>query len=383
MRSALAAGLLALGPLCAAAADEAESVPPAWKLSGYYKNLLTRSRTVFPAGEPYTADLNRLRLKIEGKPAANLAIDLQYDNEVLLGSYLRTAQFRLQKALPPPTYWSAQDTYADRSGFHGQHRLYRAALTWSQGTTDVRIGRQRVAWGTGRFFSPLEILKPVNPITLERGERIGVDALLVEHKVDALSRFGAVYAPQHDPGRSSAAALWHGNHRGVDYSLVAGRFGRQDVVGVDFAGQIGQAGIRAEATHTRRPTGSGYTRILVGLDYAFANTLSLSGELYRDGSGARDLPAYDFAALFAGRVQNLGRRYAAAHAGYEITPLLKANTDLVANLGDSSHYLSPSLTYSVRSNLDATLGIQFFRGRAGTEYGTFRDVVFAQLVWFF
>jgi len=383
MRRAVGLAVLGLWSAWAGAAEEAGPGTAAWKFSGYYKNLLTRSETVFPAGAPYTADLNRLRLKIEGQPAANLAIDLQYDNEVLLGSYLRAAQFELQKALPRQTYWRAQSTYEDRSDFHGRHRLYRAVLTWSQGATDIRIGRQRIAWGTGRFFSPLDILNPVNPITLERGERIGVDALLVEYKIDALSRVGAVYAPQHQSRWSSAAALWHGNHRGVDYSVVAGRFGQQDVVGADFAGQIGQAGIRAEATHTRRPTGPGYTRVLVGVDYAFANTLTLSGELYRDGSGARDPPVYDFPALFSGRVQNLGRRYAAAHAGYDITPLLKANVDLVANLGDRSFYFSPSLTWSIRPDIDATLGVQVFRGRAGTEYGAFKDGAFAQLVLFF
>lgn len=383
MRSSAGLILLALWPLCAAAADEGEPAPPAWKLSGYYKNLLTRSETVFPAGESYTADLNRLRLKIEGKPAANLAVDLQYDNEVLLGSYLGTAQFQLQKQLSAPTYWSAHATYADRSTYYGQHRLYRAAVTWSRGATDVRIGRQRIAWGTGRFFSPLDILNPFSPITLERGERVGVDALLVEHKIDSLSRVSAVYAPQHDASRSSMAALWHGNRRGTDFSVVAGRFGQQKVVGVDLAGQIGQAGIRGELTHSRRPTGTGSTRVLMGVDYAFANTLSLSGELYRDGSGARDPLAYDFAALLTGRVQNLGRRYAASHMGYEITPLLKTSAELVANVDDRSYYFSPSLTYSVRTNLDATLGLQVFRGRAGSEYGALRDVIFAHLLWFF
>jgi hypothetical protein len=378
-------GLLLLTPwaLCAAATDQAEPTPSEWKFSGYYKNLLTQSETVFPSGERYTADLNRLRLKLEGKPAANLTVDLQYDNEILLGSYLQTAQFQLQKTLQAPTYWNAQAIYSDQSGLFAQHRLYRAALTWSQGATDVRVGRQRIAWGTGRFFSPLDILNPFSPITLERAERVGVDALLVEHKLDALSRVSAVYAPQHDASRSSAAALWHGNHAGTDYSVVAGRFGQQQVVGADLAGQVGQAGIRAEATHARRLIGAGYTRILIGLDYAFANTLILSGELYRDGSGARNRPGYDFAALFAGRVQNLGRRYVAAHASYELTPLLKTSVDLVSNLDDRSYYFSPSLTYSVRNNLDATLGAQLFRGSATTEYGAFKDVIFAQLLWFF
>ncbi len=382
MRRIAAAFLLGLSPMFAQTAEDAAPVP-AWNFSGYYKILLTRSETVFPAGEHYTADLNRLRLKIEGKPSEHLALDLQYDNELLLGDYLHTAQFQLQKSLPAPTYWNARTTYADKENYFGQHQLYRAALTWSRDATDVRIGRQRIAWGTGRFFSPLDILNPFSPITLERGERIGVDALLVEHKLDALSRVSAVYAPQHEGALSSAAAQWHRNCRGFDYSVVVGRFAQRNVVGFDLAGQIGQAGVRSELTRTRSPSGPVYTRALIGVDYAFANTFSLSGELYRDGAGASDSQRYDFAALFAGRIQNVGQRYSAAHAGYDITPLLKTNIDFISNLDDRSHYLSPSLTWSIKANLDATVGVQLFRGRAGSEYGALKDVAFAQLQWLF
>lgn len=381
MRSPAIPVLSLLWPLCGAAADDAAATA-AWKFSGYYKNLLTASETVFPAGERYSADLNRLRLKLEGRPTAQLAIDLQYDNELLLGSYLGTAQFQQQKDVAPDSYWKAQASYADRSGYYGQHRLYRAALTWTQGPTDVRIGRQRIAWGTGRFFSPLDILNPFSPIALERGERLGVDALLVEHKVDSLSRASAVYAPQHDAARSSAAAFWHSNFRGFDYSLVAGRFGQQKVVGADLAGQMGQAGVRAEITHSRR-AGIRSTRVLIGLDYAFANTLTLTGELYYDGAGSRDQLRYDFLSLLAGRIQNVGRRYAAAHAGYEITPLLKSSVDTVINLGDRSYYLSPRLVWSMRADLEATVGLQLFRGGATSEFGRLKDMAFAQLQWFF
>ncbi|MCW5637009.1 MAG: hypothetical protein KIT17_27010, partial [Rubrivivax sp.] len=92
---------------------------------------------------------------------------------------------------------------------------------------------------------------------------------------------------------------------------------------------------------------------------------------------------YDFTALFAGRAQTLGRRYVGLHAGVEITPLLKWNTDLVVNLGDGSRYLAPSLTWSMRTDLEMAMGAQLFAGRGGSEYGTFNDLVFVLLQWYF
>jgi hypothetical protein len=119
------------------------------------------------------------------------------------------------------------------------------------------------------------------------------------------------------------------------------------------------------------------------MDYAFPNTLILTGELYYNGAGATDPAAYDFASLFAGRIQNVGRRYFGGYASYEITPLVKSVNYLVVNLADHSRYFSPTVVISLKQNLDLTLGIQLFRGSPGSEYARFNDVYYMQIQWFF
>jgi hypothetical protein len=353
------------------------------KMSGYYKNLLSRSETILPAGQRYNLDLNRLRIEIGGKVSESIAIDFQYDNEILLGSYIRTPQFALQKDRPPDQYWDLESNYAESSSWYGQQSLYRGTVTFSRGSTDVRLGRQRVAWGTGRFWSPVDLLNPLNPVALEREERPGVDAVLAEHKLGPLSRISAVYAPRHESGESSAALNWHSNAAGIDYSLIAGRFRGERVVGADLASQWGGAGIRGELTHNRPDGGAPYSRAVAAMDYAFPNTLILTGELYYNGAGATDPAAYDFASLFAGRIQNVGRRYFGGYASYEITPLVKSVNYLVVNLADHSRYFSPTVVISLKQNLDLTLGIQLFRGSPGSEYARFNDVYYMQIQWFF
>jgi hypothetical protein len=353
------------------------------KLSGYYKNLLVSSETVSPAGQRYTLDLNRLRLELKGELAERIALDLQYDNEVLLGNYRRTGQFAIEKDRRPDQYWDLDGNYAEAGSWYGRQRLYRASVTLSSGDTDLRLGRQRIAWGTGRFWSPLDLLNPINPIALEREERLGIDAVLAEHKLGPLSRISAVYAPRHESGESSAALSWHGNVEGIDYSLIGGRFRRERVAGADVATQWGGIGLRAELTHNRRETGPDYQRAVLAADYAFPNTLTLSGELYYNGAGAADRAAYDFASLFAGRIQNVGRRYFGGYLGYELTPLVKWTNYLVVNLADRSRFFSPGLSLSLQENLDLTLGVQLFSGSAGSEYSRLEDVYYAQLQWFF
>lgn len=376
--------------LCTGAVSGAQSAENAgqdacapFSLSGYYKNLLQNSVTSFPAQKAYTLDLNRLHLELKGQLNPALALELQYDNELLLGSYLRTSQFELQKDVRPAQYWRAESVYAESPDVYGRHRLYRAFATLALGDTDLRIGRQRIAWGSGRFWSPLDILNPTSPIQLEREERPGVDAVLVEYILGEVSRLSAVYAPQRASADGSAAVYWHGNRTGVDFSVVAGKFRGDRLIGADIATQVGSAGIRGELTYTLPAGAKNYRRALIGADYAFANTLTVSAELYYNGAGASDPRVYDFAALMTGRIQNVGQRYLGVFASYEITPLLKSNNYLVVNLHDGSRYLAPSLTYSVRTNIDWTIGLQSFSGNTTSEYGRVNNVYYTQLQWFF
>ncbi len=350
-------------------------------LTGSVKSLFVRSRTV--NGEAYGLSLNRLRVEAKGDLAPGVALDLQYDNELLLGTYLDTAEFRALKDLASPQYWRADANYVERGDVYGRHRLYRAAVTLTRGNVDLKLGRQRIAWGTGRFWSPLDILNPVNPLVLEREERVGVDAALLEAKLGPLSRASLVYAPAPDHGPASRALQWHGNAAGVDGSLVAGRLRGLDIVGMDVASQIGDLGVRAEAARLNPDGGAGFNRWMAGADYAFATGLTLSAELYYNGAGSRAPAGYDFAGLRSGRLTSLATRYAGLFASYEITPLLKWMTYAVLNADDRSRAVDSRLVWSIGPAADLIFGVQYSAGAAGSEFAASPNAVQVQLQWFF
>lgn len=370
---------LVVGLVFGAAPSMAQTQP--LTLTGSLKSVYLRSRDSM--GEDYGLSLNRLRVEAKGDLAPGLALDLQYDNELLLGSYLDTAEFRAAKDRAAPQYWRAGWNYVERGDVYGRHRLYRAAVTLTRGEVDLKFGRQRIAWGTGRFWSPLDILNPVNPLALEREERVGVDAALLEAKLGPLSRASLVYAPAPERGPPSLAVQWHGNAVGTDASLVAGRLLGLDIVGMDVASQIGDVGIRGEAARLRPRGGPAFNRLMVGADYAFANGLTLSAELYYNGAGSRDPAGYDFAVLRSGRVANLATRYAGLYASYEITPLLKWVSYAVRNADDRSHAIDSRLVWSIGPATDLTVGVQHFNGTGGSESAALPDAFQLQLQWFF
>jgi hypothetical protein len=351
------------------------------QLTGSLKSVFLRSRA--STGEDYALSLNRLRVEAKGELAPGLALDLQYDNELLLGSYLDTADHRALKDRAPPQYWRAEANYVERGDVYGRHRLYRAAVTLTRDNVDLKLGRQRIAWGTGRFWSPLDIMNPVNPLALEREERVGVDAALLEAKLGPLSRASLVYAPAPDRGSPSRAMQLHGNAAGVDASLVVGRLLGLDIVGMDVASQIGAAGIRGEAARLRSPGGQSFNRVMMGADYAFANGLTLSAELYYNGAGSRDRAGYDLAGQRSGRVASLATRYVGLYASYEITPLVKWVSYAVRNADDRSHAVDSRLVWSIGPATELAVGVQRFSGTDGTEFGALPNAFQLQLQWFF
>lgn len=373
------AAALAAGQVLAAAPSVAQTQP--LELTGSLKSVFLRSRA--STGEDYALSLNRLRVEAKGDLTPGLALDLQYDNELLLGSYLDTVEFRAVKDRVTPQYWRADGNYVERGDVYGRHRLYRAAVTLTRGDVDLKVGRQRIAWGTGRFWSPLDILNPVSPLALEREERVGVDAALLEVKLGPLSRASLVYAPAPDRSSPSRAMQLHGNAAGVDASLVVGRLLGLDIVGMDVASQIGDAGVRGEAVRLRPRGGGGFNRLMAGVDYAFTNGITLSAELYYNGAGFRDPARYDFAGQRSGRLASRATRYVGLYASYEITPLLKWMTYVVVNGDDRSRTIDSRLVRSIAPNVDLVLGVQRFSGAAGSEFASLSNALHVQMQWFF
>jgi hypothetical protein len=374
--------LLLMAPGRATVAQRSESRAP-WRFSGSYLNLYSSSRTIVPPAEAFALDLNRLRLKLEGGPFKGISIELQDDNELLAGNYLSTPQYALTKDRPSTTSLDLDHDYIARGDFVARHRLYRATVSWSGPRTDVKVGRQRIALGTGQFWSPIDLLNPIDPTRLERDYRSGVDAVLVEQKLGALARIDGVYAPARGGVKAVAAGYLHGNARGSDYSILVGTFRGDQAIGADFSTNRGGVGVRGEATLTRPTLGSRYARALLGADYAFPNTVTLTAELYHNGKGASDPARYDVSALSAGRALNLGRHYGAIAGSYQVTPLMKIAAYGVLNVDDRSGVLWPRLEYSLAANLDLAVGIQRFAGGADSEYGRLSQLLHADVRWFF
>lgn len=352
------------------------------RFAGYAKNLTIRSES-FLNEEPYVLNLTRFRAKGIANLGTSGHAELWLDSELLAGDFLTTPDFALSRSFQRPTFFDLDWSIEEGEHVVAQQSIFRAFATLYAGRSELTLGRQRIAWGTGFVWNPTDLLNPFNPAAIELEEKAGVDAVHAVVPIGVLSRIEAAFAPGRNDLESSFAARVSSNWRGYDWTLMAGDFRDSQTVGGDFAGYIGGAGFRGELAYTREDGGDDYLRAILNLDYNFANGLYFFVEAYYNGQGATDKADYDFTDLLSGRTFNLGRNYMAVSGSKDITPLFRANLYSIINLNDRSSLLGPALTYSLAPNFEFAASVYFFVGPDGSEYGALPGSYFAYLQYYF
>ena len=369
-------------PATAAEPEDGGTAATSYQFAGYAKALALRSRTTDAERDPYGLGLGRLRLKLTAlRPG--LEARIEHDTELRVGSYLGTAEFARLKDAPPPQVATEQANFSDTRRLYGSNRFFRAHVKFKSDAADFTLGRQRIPLGTGRLWSALDLLNPVNPLQVERDEYVGVDAAVLGYRLGRNARTLAVYAP--DPAKRRSR--WNLRHMtrfaGADLSLTYAKYWEDRLLGVDLSTQIGDAGLRGEFSVTRPGAGPSHRKALLGLDYGFANTLTLSWEYFHSSQRDEDRRAAFARNPLLAQVQPAGGRYLGLAAGYDITPLLKLNGYWLANLQDSSRFVSATVSYSLTEDTQVSAGAQFFLGDRRSDYGRGENLYFLQLQRFF
>jgi hypothetical protein len=243
----------------------------------------------------------------------------------------------------------------------------------------VTLGRQPVSFGAGTIFTPMDVVNPFAPGTIDTEYKPGVDTA-------RLDLFGGVAT------RASLLVTWVGEapiydediDPGLDDLILGGSGGvtigttdlfglallarNEPVLGVGFSGSIGPVGLRGEGTFTVPSEDAAETdpfvRAMLGSDFRPTSTTNVSAEVYLQTFGASDPSGY--LELLAGpryqrgEVWQTGRTYAAVAGAQEITPLVTASAAVIANVEDPSALIAPTVSWSVAN--EAVLAAGMYAG---------------------
>ncbi|MDI6870946.1 MAG: hypothetical protein QME79_06245 [Bacillota bacterium] len=178
--------------------------------------------------------------------------------------------------------------------------LDEAYVDLARGDLTLRLGKQRVLWGSGYKVNPTSFVNPVNPED-PLGERTAVSALSAGYAVRDL-RLNAVLIPEFKPavvlgsvpmpsstlenaeyalkvtkrgiaGFDASLSYYHGWEDQPTYPGV-------NRLGLDLVGAVGDAGLWLEGAASKQQSGREYTEIVAGADYTTNGGLYLVGQYY-------------------------------------------------------------------------------------------------------
>ena len=377
---------------------------PAWaatlNTSGYVKNLYDYSRSPL-TGEPFWLDLTRARLTLEaaqpmtkGADGPRAVAHVDYDHELRTGSYLDSLDYRLFGLREPSSYLDLDQTISTGNSYLYRHRLYRAWAAVETEEWTARFGRQRVAWGTGKIWNPTDVLNPFDPLTVERDERRGVDALYVRRGLGALGQGEAAWALGDSWPSSDLLGRLRGHAGSSDVSVMGGKLAGSTsswMAGGDFAANLFDGNLHGEWSYTEAVTRTSFWRAVIGYEYTLSSSfpwrwlrdLWILGEYYHNGNGETDPGRYQPARLLTGREIALGQDYLGLSLSRELHPLLTAEVHQILNLHDDSHFLNALLSWNALKNLYLTAGIERFAGSHRSEFGRAPNLFYLQGQYFF
>jgi len=355
----------------------------AFEFSGQASSLLFQTRN--SSGQEATTDLSRLRLKLDdewGGKYGLLRAHLAYDHELLWGGMVADPVVRVGLLRPDATWLDASATIADRSQMNWQHNVYRGWLAYDVGEWSMKAGRQRIAWGSGRIWNPTDRFNPVQPTALEPGQKLGVDAVLLQWNYSDSASLALIEAPARMAYAVSqkTALRWQDTWGEFDVAVMLARIGPESMLAFDVTGNWADAGVRLEWMQARSGLDGAYGQLSTGIDYTwtnswFSNGLYVAVEYFYNGAAGL-LPSLD-------RLNGISNHLLGGQLAYDLTPLWRAEMLLIADLQRPGWFVAPSLTWSLAENIDIQGFAQLPQGGVGSEFDSFEALYALRIDWYF
>jgi len=291
------------------------------------------------------------------------------------------------------------------------HRLDRLAIGYAGDNLVLKLGRQALSWGNGLFFSPLDIVNPFDPATVDTEYKAGDDMMYAQFLLPDGSDVQAAPVWRRDAvtgnvdaDEATTALKYHALTDNGEYELLVSRSYAATTLALGGNRGIGGAIWRADLVFT---DADGWTvEFVTNLSYSWTwrgKNVSGAIEYYHNGFGQRS-GKYSLAEIAAtreladrlarGQTFSVGRHYVAAGLTVELTPLWLLTPNLFLNAADPSALLQVVTQYSLGDNLSFLAALNLQLGADGTEFGGIpvapasgflsRDAgIFAQLAWYF
>ncbi len=353
------------------------------EVSGSYTQLLFQHQNTLK--QQVNSNISRMRVNLEDA-GKSWQWKLSYDHELLYGGMVRDPLFQLRRRIPDPTWLDLNANIKQTAALNWQHNLYRAWFKYHHKDWSLRIGRQRIAWGVGRIWNPTDRFNPVQATALEPDQKLGVDAAYLRYAYDDFASFQGVLAPgkaAHGLHRKWALR-WQNTINETDVSGWLGQVGQERVFAMDMTTNLADWAMRFEWQQSWHGQQGDYGQFIVGLDgndvsLLFPEGLYVAAEYFYNG-----LPQRTFVrGIQLDKLHSSSRQLLGLLAGYDLSPLWRADLSFLLDLEQTSMFIAPSLRWSATENLDAFLFAQLPSSKTGGAFFDLKPVLGVKLEAYF
>lgn len=255
--------------------------------------------------------------------------------------------------------WDLSSVWWKGNGIIGHSMFDRLYLEYYGGDWEVRLGRQRINWGISTVWNPNDIFNAFSFTDFDYEERPGSDALRVKRYLGFLSSIEVVIKTSLDYEERTMALCYKTNIGSTDFQLLTGVFKEEWVLGLGWASNLGDAGLKGEITWFY-PIIEGIKQSFAattGVDYSFLSGLYVQvgflynsngqngksvGQLFNFELSAKNLYPYTFAIF---------NQYS-----YSINPLLRGGLSVIYSpVKGNPLFINPGLTASIAQDWDVDL----------------------------
>jgi hypothetical protein len=329
-------------------------------------------------------NLTRVRLRASANLWRNSRIETEYEIDGLY--FNSTRQLELgSSGKTNRQIVKLRWTPINEKHFQLTHFIDRLYLWQGFKSGSVVIGRQRISWGTGRIWNPMDLFNPINPASYYKIEKDGADAVSAKYAFGNFTDLNVVFNPQEKIKNSNYAFRFRTNFAEYDMAAMGGYFDRRIVGGLDFAGNLFDAGVRGEGiiSVNKDSTEDNFVKFILGIDNQFTPELYALAEYHYNGEGKTDRKNYNFDKLAKGEIQNLSRNYICISAMYQLNALTNATLTDISNLNDGSGFVNAVISFAAKEFLTLNLGSQVTYGSPQSEYWYYPFSLYFQADYYF
>ncbi len=371
---------------------EAEGKPSYWKehtdFGGYVKYMNSNSFTTIDS--IYTDNLFHNRLNFQYNPSANWTVRLEMRNRLFYGESVKNSPGFSDNIDSDNGIVDMSFNLVDAGSMIFNSTLDRAFVEFNKNKWNISLGRQRINWGINLAWNPNDLYNAYNFTDFDYAERPGTDGIRIQYYLKSMSKIELAYKPGDDLDHSIISALYRFNVKSYDIQFLASNFNEDLAIGMGWAGNLGKAGFKGEATYFHPKAAfadtSGILATSLSVDYTFGSGLYLNIAGLYNGAAKKVSDLSQFGAnttvLSAKNLMPSQFTFFTQVSG-AFSPIFGGGLSLMYIPDVNGVFLNPTLNYSIAQNWDLDAVGQILFAESKDKFSNVSNAVFLRIRWSF